>query len=199
MPRFAPFLNQRDAIKSELEDLAATLRDYGDGIDASPARLEEVEDRLALLERLKRKHGPTLSDVLARRDALADEHAALTGGGATAGDIEQRLSDAGQRVRRPRPRSVGATAHRGPSVRHRARGRARRAGHGAHPVRGSARQPTSRTRSGRSRGLTRGSSTSRPISARTCVPSPGLSRAANCRASCSRSRPWPRPAIPGRR
>src|SRR5262245_21177741 len=33
-PRFAPYLHQRDGIKSELEDLAATLRDYGDNIDA---------------------------------------------------------------------------------------------------------------------------------------------------------------------
>ena len=65
-PRFAPHLDQRDAIKAELEDLAFTLRDYGDSIDASPGRLEQVEERLALLERLKRKHGPTLDEVIAQ-------------------------------------------------------------------------------------------------------------------------------------
>ena len=48
---------QRDGIKAQLEDLAFTLRDFADGIDASPGRLQQVEDRLALLERLKRKHG----------------------------------------------------------------------------------------------------------------------------------------------
>ena len=58
-------LEARDAIKSQLEDLAFFLRRYGDGIDASPARLQQVEDRLALLERLKRKYGPTLEDVIA--------------------------------------------------------------------------------------------------------------------------------------
>lgn len=93
-PRFAPFLQQRDGIKSELEDLATTLRDYGDSIDASPGRLEDVEDRLALLERLKRKHGPALEDVIARRDTLAAEHAALTGGESSAGEIEQQLVEA---------------------------------------------------------------------------------------------------------
>lgn len=72
-PAFQPHLDARDAIKSQLEDLALTLRAYGDNLDASPARLQEVEDRLALLERLKRKYGPTLADVLARHDALARE------------------------------------------------------------------------------------------------------------------------------
>ena len=41
--------------------------------DASPERLQQVEDRLALLERLKRKYGPTLDDVIGRRDACAQE------------------------------------------------------------------------------------------------------------------------------
>jgi DNA repair protein RecN (Recombination protein N) len=71
--QFQPYLDARDAIKSQLEDLAAFLRGYADRIDASPARLQQVEERLALLERLKRKYGPALSDVLARRDALRRE------------------------------------------------------------------------------------------------------------------------------
>jgi len=77
---FAPHLAARDAIKAQLDDLALTLRDYADGLDASPGRLQEVEDRLALLERLKRKHGPTLADVRARTAALERELEGLTGG-----------------------------------------------------------------------------------------------------------------------
>jgi DNA repair protein RecN (Recombination protein N) len=53
-PEFAPYLDARDAIKSQLEDLASFLRRYGAGVDASPERLQEVEDRLALLERMKK-------------------------------------------------------------------------------------------------------------------------------------------------
>jgi len=71
--RFQPFLEQRDAIKSQLDDLAVFLRRYADGIEASPARLQQVEDRLALVERTKRKYGPTLADAIARRDALQQE------------------------------------------------------------------------------------------------------------------------------
>jgi DNA repair protein RecN (Recombination protein N) len=76
-PTFQPHLDARDGIKSQLEDLADTLRAYGDTIDASPARLQDVEDRLALVERLKRKHGPALADVIAKRDALARQLDAL--------------------------------------------------------------------------------------------------------------------------
>jgi DNA repair protein RecN (Recombination protein N) len=95
-PRFAPYLDARDGIKGQLEDLAFTLRDFADGIDASPGRLQQVEDRLALIERLKRKHGGTLEDAIARRDKLAAEHRALTGGQSTLAEIEQQLADAGK-------------------------------------------------------------------------------------------------------
>jgi DNA repair protein RecN (Recombination protein N) len=78
--RFAAYLDGREAIKSQLEDLAFFLRSYAADIDASPSRLQEMEDRLASLERLKKKHGPTLDDVLAtaerlRRDLHDIEHA----------------------------------------------------------------------------------------------------------------------------
>jgi DNA repair protein RecN (Recombination protein N) len=89
--RFTPHLENRDAMKAELEELAYLLRDFSGSIDASPARLQEVEDRLALLERLKRKHGPTLREVIARRDVLAAEHAALTGGTSSLAELEQQL------------------------------------------------------------------------------------------------------------
>jgi DNA repair protein RecN (Recombination protein N) len=75
--RFAPHLEARDAIKAQLEDLAYALRIYADGIDASPSTLQEIENRLALLERLKRKYGPTLADVTAARASFAQQLDAL--------------------------------------------------------------------------------------------------------------------------
>ncbi len=95
-PRFASYLDARDGIKAQLEDLAFTLRDFADGIDASPGRLQEVEDRLALIERLKRKHGGTLEEAIAHRDRLVAEHAALTGGQSSVAEIEQQLAAAGK-------------------------------------------------------------------------------------------------------
>lgn len=76
-PQFQPYLDARDSIKAQLEDLAHFLRRYAAGIEASPARLHEVEERLALLERLKRKYGPTLADVLQKRETLRRELADL--------------------------------------------------------------------------------------------------------------------------
>jgi len=93
-PQFKPYLDARDGIKSQLEDLAGFLRKYADGIEASPARLQQIEERLALLERLKRKHGPTLADVVARRDALKRELADLERGDDRIAELERELAAA---------------------------------------------------------------------------------------------------------
>jgi DNA repair protein RecN (Recombination protein N) len=71
--RFGPYSDARGAVKSQLEDLAFFLRSYAGAIDSSPARLQEIEDRLAQLERLKKKHGPALADVLAKAEVLRRE------------------------------------------------------------------------------------------------------------------------------
>ena len=71
--KFTPYVEAREAVKSQLEDLAFFLRAYAQNIDASPARLQEIEDRLALLERLKKKHGPTLAGVIAKAGDLRRE------------------------------------------------------------------------------------------------------------------------------
>ena len=76
-PAFQGYLESRDGIKAQLEDLATMLRSYADGIDASPAKLQQVEDRLALLERLKRKYGPGLADVMAAKESLTRQLDAL--------------------------------------------------------------------------------------------------------------------------
>jgi DNA repair protein RecN (Recombination protein N) len=72
-PTFQPHAEARDAIKPQLEELAFALRAYGENIDASPARLQEVEDRLAVLQRLKRKYGPTLNEAIARKTSLLNQ------------------------------------------------------------------------------------------------------------------------------
>jgi len=56
------------AVRYEAEDIAGELRDYLSGIEGSPGRLEAVEERLALLARLERKHGGSIADVLAHAE-----------------------------------------------------------------------------------------------------------------------------------
>jgi DNA repair protein RecN (Recombination protein N) len=85
-PRFLPFAEARKAIAAQLEDLALFLRDYAEGLQVSPGRLDEIESRLALIDRLKRKYGATVDEILAfgercRRELQAD------------GSLEEREKD----------------------------------------------------------------------------------------------------------
>jgi DNA repair protein RecN (Recombination protein N) len=63
-PKFQEALAALDTARISVEDVGVTLRDYAGGIHASPEHLAEVEDRLALIDRLKRKYGPALDEVL---------------------------------------------------------------------------------------------------------------------------------------
>jgi len=58
-------------IEVKMEDAAFALRSFRDSIEIDPLRLEEVAERLELLNMLKRKYGPTLEKVLLFRDKLA--------------------------------------------------------------------------------------------------------------------------------
>jgi len=64
-PKFQEALAALETARISVEDVGATVRDYAGGIHASPEHLAKVEDRLALLDRLKRKYGPTLDEVIA--------------------------------------------------------------------------------------------------------------------------------------
>lgn len=69
-PKFQEALDSLDSARISVEDVGASLRDYAGGIEASPEHLAKVEDRLALLDKLKRKYGPTLDDVLKLGDEV---------------------------------------------------------------------------------------------------------------------------------
>src|SRR5262245_61818513 len=53
-----------ESARITVEDAGVMLRDYAEGIDASPQRLAEIEDRLALIDRLKRKYGRSVEEVI---------------------------------------------------------------------------------------------------------------------------------------
>lgn len=61
-----------------LQDAAAEARSYADSLEADPLRLEEIEARLHLINRLKRKYGDSLEQVLAYRAEIEDELQNLT-------------------------------------------------------------------------------------------------------------------------
>ena len=105
------------ALAVEADDLATELRSYGEGVEATPGRLDEVEERLALLDRLKRKHGGTLAAVLAhaeecrrRRDELVGAEEALEGAQAALGEARAELATRAAELRTAREAAAGALA-----------------------------------------------------------------------------------------
>jgi DNA repair protein RecN (Recombination protein N) len=70
-PKFHEALTSLAGAKAAIEDASATSRDYAESIDASPERLAQVEDRLALLDRLKRKYGSSVDEMIAYGEDVA--------------------------------------------------------------------------------------------------------------------------------
>jgi DNA repair protein RecN (Recombination protein N) len=62
--KFTEAVQQLQAARAVVGDVSSSLRDYAERINASPERLAEIEDRLALLDRLKRKYGQTIAEVI---------------------------------------------------------------------------------------------------------------------------------------
>lgn len=54
-----------EALQSQAYDLARELREYREGVEYNPRRLEQIEERLGLLAALKRKYGATVEEVIA--------------------------------------------------------------------------------------------------------------------------------------
>ena len=69
--RFAEAAQQLESARATVGDVGASLRDYAEGINASPERLGEIEDRLAAIDRLKRKYGQTVAEVIAFGEDVA--------------------------------------------------------------------------------------------------------------------------------
>jgi DNA repair protein RecN (Recombination protein N) len=86
--------------RATLDDLAISLRDYLGKLDAQPHRLEEVEDRLALLDRLKRKYGKTIEEVTAYLSSAERQLDDLQHADARRGDLAREVEKAAADYRR---------------------------------------------------------------------------------------------------
>jgi DNA repair protein RecN (Recombination protein N) len=84
----------------ELSDLASELRAYAEGIDAEPGRLEVVEERLAAIDRLQRKHGGTIEAVLEHAERCRAEIERLENAETLADELRAQLDEqAAERAR----------------------------------------------------------------------------------------------------
>ena len=72
-PTLAPHASVLEDAYHQVADAAGELGDYGANIDHDPARLESLRERQALLQRLRRKYGATLADVIETGETLQRE------------------------------------------------------------------------------------------------------------------------------
>lgn len=89
---FASYHEPLAGARATLDDLARALRDYLGKLDANPRRLEEIEDRLALVDRLKRKYGATIDAILAYGRKTREQLAGLE-------HADQRRAQVGEELR----------------------------------------------------------------------------------------------------
>ena len=92
--KFREVSQQLAAAKASVEDASTTLRAFASEITASPERLEEIEDRLAALQRLKRKYGSTLAEVIAFGADVSAKLADLNNRDARLVELEKELANA---------------------------------------------------------------------------------------------------------
>jgi DNA repair protein RecN (Recombination protein N) len=92
-PSLAEKAKQLEDAFFELEDLAQGIAERKSGMLFDPARLERVEERLALLRRLKKKYGGSLEQVLAHAAASRQELAGIEGSGELARKLEGEIAE----------------------------------------------------------------------------------------------------------
>ena len=122
-PALAALAERLAEAAATVEDVARDLGRYARGVRSDPARLAEIEERLFLLSRLARKHGATVAELAARREALAAELAeigsyeegvaarqtAVDQANARAAAAAEALSTSRKRAASSLERKVGAT------------------------------------------------------------------------------------------
>lgn len=98
-----PLARAVESARSELSDAARALSRYAEGVEASPERLAEVEERSFRLQKLLRKHGPATADLLAHRATVARELGSLASASERVAELEaeraRRLAEAGAAAR----------------------------------------------------------------------------------------------------
>lgn len=98
-PRAAEWAAELEEIHVRLGDLESTLGRRREEIEADPRRLNAIEDRLALLERLMRKYGASTGEILARRSSIAEELEELESDASTVEALEAEVDKALQAYR----------------------------------------------------------------------------------------------------
>jgi DNA repair protein RecN (Recombination protein N) len=99
-PRFGDAAHQLASARATVEDVAETVRDFGSGIQGSPERLAEIEDRLALLDRLRRKYGASVGEVIVYGQEVAAKLNEIENRDLVLADLRKQLAQTAAEYRR---------------------------------------------------------------------------------------------------
>jgi DNA repair protein RecN (Recombination protein N) len=97
-PTLKPLARTLEDLRHQVEDVSLSLRDYTQKIQADPARLEWVEERLHTLKRLMQKYGDSTRGVLTHADKLRQELEATESDEVEIGAIEKAVEEIRQKA-----------------------------------------------------------------------------------------------------
>ena len=99
-PKLQEVSQRLEALRPEVQDIAATCRDLAEKFEANPERLEEVEQRLALLKKLQARYGKSPDELIAYRETLDAKESALQKEEDDLAGIDLELKSAWRELRR---------------------------------------------------------------------------------------------------
>jgi DNA repair protein RecN (Recombination protein N) len=97
-PSLSHHLKALDSALIQLEEIALAFRDYSRRVEVNPARIDEIENRLEEIDRLKRKYGSTVEEVLTFRRRVDEALKSFTSDEEKLSQLESRLEPLGQIV-----------------------------------------------------------------------------------------------------
>ncbi|MCX8053796.1 MAG: DNA repair protein RecN, partial [Armatimonadetes bacterium] len=92
-PKFSDIAEQLHTALVAAQEAVLAIRDYQEQIEADPKRLEEIEERLDLIRRLKRKYGDTIEDVIRYGSELSSKLTELEKAEERLSEIESRSNE----------------------------------------------------------------------------------------------------------
>ena len=132
-----PMAETLDSARAAVEDLALTVRDRLSRVEANPARLEQIENRLELLDRLKRKYGTTLADVINYGEQLRQKAQQGASGDEALRELEEQVRAAAKHYESAAQELTAARTKAAKELRRAVEKELQNPGHGGDEVRGA--------------------------------------------------------------
>ena len=98
-PRFKETFTIWEAAVNQLKEVMGQLREYRDHVEHNPQRLQEIEERLYLIGRLKKKYGSDSEEILERLSRLEGELGSLEGVLERCARLEESCREQAEKVR----------------------------------------------------------------------------------------------------